>query len=235
MNMHHKKMDLIYEDKEILVVNKPSKLLTIATEKEKNRTLYHMASEYVKKQHPKNKIFIVHRLDKDTSGIVIFAKKELVKKKMQDNWQKNAPLREYLAIIEGTLEKKKGTIINYLKENKTLEVFDTKNPHIGKKAVTKYEVLEENKNKSLIKINIETGRKNQIRVALSSINHPILGDNKYHATKNPYDRLALHASKLVMIHPIKKQELTLLSEIPKEWKRDFKKGIQEYEQINTND
>lgn len=232
--MQQKKMDLIYEDKELLAINKPSKLLTIATNKEKNNTLYRKASDYVKKQNPKNKIFIVHRLDKDTSGIILFAKNEQIKNKLQMTWKNNPPIREYLAIVEGNLTKSRGTIINYLKESKTLEVYDTKNEQFGKKSVTHYEILETKKNISLLKINIETGRKNQIRVALSSINHPILGDKKYKATKNPYGRLTLHASKLCIIHPSTKKEITLLSKIPKEWKKDFSKSIEKYEKENLN-
>ena len=123
MKTMKKKMDIIYEDKEFLVVNKPAKLLTIATEKEKNHTLYHQAREYIKKQNPKNKIFIVHRLDKETSGIVLFVKKENLKEALQKNWNQLAKEREYLAITEGTLTPKKGIITNYLQESKTLYVY----------------------------------------------------------------------------------------------------------------
>ena len=229
-----KKLDIIFENKELLVINKPAKLLTIATEKEKERTLFYEASMYVKKQNPKNKVFIVHRLDKDTSGIVIFAKNEKLKRKLQDNWDQCAIVREYLAVVQGNLENPKGTIINYLKESKTLQVFDTKNPKTGKKAITEYEVLEQRSSDALLKIKIKTGRKNQIRVALSSISHPIIGEKKYQSTKNSYGRLALHASKLLLIHPITRQKYTFISKIPKEWKNDFGKGLGAYEQENTN-
>ena len=225
-----KKLDLIYEDKELLVVNKPTKQLTIATEKEKIHTTYHEASEYMKKQNPKNKIFIVHRLDKDTSGIIIFAKNENLKHALQNNWEDCAKVREYLAIVEGKVKKQSGTIKNYLKENKTLQVFDTKNPKVGKLAITNYQVLETTNTYSLLKINIQTGRKNQIRVALSSIGHSIVGDKKYHSKKNPYGRLALHASKIIMVHPKTKKEYLFQSKIPKEFERDFIKGIQKYKE-----
>ena len=227
-------MDILYEDKEFLVINKPSKFLTIATEKEKNHTLYHEASEYVKKQNPKNKIFILHRLDKDTSGIIVFAKNEKIKQAMQQNWENLVTKREYIAIIEGKLEKKKDTIINYLNSTKTLHVYDTKNQFIGKKSITHYEVLEKNSIGTMITINIDTGRKNQIRVALSSINHPIIGDKKYGSQKNNYGRLALHATKLSWIHPTTKKTYQFIAKIPKEWKKDFKKGIETYEK-ETND
>lgn len=212
-----KKMDLVYEDKELLVVNKPAKILTIATEKEKFRTLYHEASDYLKKKNPKNKVFIVHRLDKDTSGIVIFAKNEQIKEILQKNWDEYAINREYVAIVEGKMPKKSDKIINYLKESKTLEVFVTDDEKNGKKAITNYEVLKEFGPYSLLKINIETGRKNQIRVALANLGHPIIGDKKYHATKNPIGRLGLHASKIVLKNVKAKQEYCFEAKIPKDF------------------
>lgn len=229
-----KKLEIIYEDKELLVINKPAKLLTIATNKEKYHTLYFEANNYIKKQNPKNKIFIVHRLDKDTSGIVIFAKNEKLKHALQNNWEEYAKIREYITIVEGKVQPAKGTIINYLKENKTLQVYDTKNPKIGKKSITNFQTLESNSNYSLLKISIETGRKNQIRVAMNSINHPITGDKKYLSKKNPYGRLALHASKLVLKHPFTKKEYLFISKIPKDWYRDFQKGMEMYEKNNSS-
>jgi len=229
-----KKMDILYEDKELLVINKPAKLLTISTAKEKEHTLYFEASQYIKKQNPKNKIFIVHRLDKDTSGIVIFAKNESIKQKLQQNWNQCAKIREYLAIVEGKVNPNEGEIINYLKESKTLQVYDTQNPKTGKKTITQYQVLEKTNAYSLLKITIQTGKKNQIRVAMASIGHPITGDKKYQAQKNPYGRLALHASKLLMIHPITKKEYLFTSKIPKEWQRDFAKAIIKYETEKNN-
>lgn len=225
----HKKMDIIYEDKEFLVINKPTKLLTISTEKEKVRTLYHEARTYVKKQNPKNKIFIVHRLDKDTSGIVLFVKNEALKLALQNNWEKYAFQREYLAIVEGRVNESHKEIINYLKESKTLQVYDTKDSQSGKKAVTIYDILEASSTYTLLKVRIKTGRKNQIRVALSSVGHPIVGDKKYESKKNPYGRLGLHASYLKIIHPKTKKEYSFYSKVPKEWKRDFKEGVEVYE------
>ncbi len=188
-----KKLDIIFENKEILVVNKPSKLLTISDGKIEN-TLYSMAREYVKKQHKSNKIFIVHRLDKDTSGIVLFAKNEALKKELQSNWNSNA-LREYIAILEGHLETKEGTIKEYLFETKTHQVFASKDKR-GEYAETHYEVINYTSNNTLVKVNIKTGKKNQIRVAFSGLNHPVVGDKKYGSTTNPLHRLGLHASSL---------------------------------------
>ncbi len=187
-----KKLNIIHEDKEILVVEKEPHLLTIATEKRESRTLYNEASTYVKKQYPKNKVFIVHRLDKDTSGLVIFAKSQDKKISLQNNWSNVK--REYLCIVEGKMPSCKDTLKSYLAETKTLEVYSTKNKSIGKLAITEYEVLQTNGKYSLLRINIKTGRRNQIRVQLSDIGNPIVGDKKYGSTSNPLKRLALHAN-----------------------------------------
>lgn len=189
-----KKLKIIYEDKNLLVIEKDPHVLTVSTPKERLRTLYHEASDYVKKQYPKNKIFIVHRLDKETSGLVVFAKSEDIKNKLQNNWDQTK--RGYLAIVEGHLKNKKDTLKSYLIETKTLDVFSTKDPKKGKLAITEYEVLQENKNFSLLKINIKTGRRNQIRVQLSDIKNPIIGDKKYHSKTNPLKRLGLHSNYL---------------------------------------
>lgn len=222
-----KKMDILYEDKELLVINKPSGMLTIATDKEKIRTLYHEAREYVKKQNPKNKIFILHRLDKDTSGIVLFAKNEKLKKELQNNWNEIAYIREYLAIVEGKVEKKKDTIKSYLVEDKTHRVYSSEK---GNLAITHYETLAQNKTYSLLKINIDTGRKNQIRVQLSEIGHPIVGDKKYGSTKNPIGRMGLHASVLEL--NLKNKNYKWVANIPKEFKTMFENEINSLEDVH---
>lgn len=211
-----KKMDIIYEDKELLVINKPPHYLTISTEKETTKTLYHEARTYLKKQNPQNKIFIVHRLDKETSGIVIFAKSNEKKQIIQDNWSNTE--RMYYAIVEGTMPKEKDTLKSYLIETKTLEVHSTKDKRHGKLAITEYEVLKTNKKYSLLRIKIITGRRNQIRVQLSDINHPILGDKKYHSKENPLKRLALHAYYLEIKKPHK---YIFTTPYPKEFKKIF--------------
>lgn len=190
-----KKLDIIYEDKKILVVNKPAKMLTISDGKTDN-TLYSMAREYIKKQHKSNKIFIVHRLDKETSGIVLFAKNEQLKKNLQDNWN-NIAKREYIAILEGNLKKNSGIIKQYLLEGKTHKVYVSKN-NKGEYAETHYNVMNRTKNNTVVKVNIKTGKKNQIRVAFASLGYPIIGDKKYGSKTNLIKRLGLHASKLVI-------------------------------------
>jgi len=226
-----KKMDIIYEDKEFLVINKPTKLLTVGTEKIKDHTLYHEASDYVKKKYPKNKVFIVNRLDKGTSGIVVFAKNEETKRWAQDHWNTVAKTREYLAIVEGKVPKKKDTLKSFLKEDKTLKVYETTDKS-GRLAIIHYEVLKSTKAYSLLKIRIDTGRKNQIRVQLAGIGHPIIGDKKYGSVKNPLGRLGLHASYLELKN--KASSLKLFAKIPREWKNIFEREVTLYEK-NIND
>lgn len=206
------KLKIIYEDNNILVVDKPTKLLTISTKKEKENTLFHMVSDYLKKQN--KKVFIIHRLDYDTSGIIIFAKNQKVQKLYQDNWNNIAKTREYTAVVEG-ITNNKGHIESYLKQSKTLEVYSSKNKD-GLFAITDYEKIDNNKKYSLLKIHISTGRRNQIRCHMSDIKHPILGDTKYNKNKN-YNRLYLHANKLEILNPLTNKIMIFNSNIPKEF------------------
>lgn len=206
------KLDIIYEDKFLLVVNKPAHMLTVQTEKGVSTTLYNKVYEYL---HKKNqKVFIVHRLDKDTSGIVVFAKNEDLKNKLQDNWNELVKVREYYAIVEGSVKEDKQTIKQYLKENKQLKTYVAKD---GKLAITHLEVLKRSKNYSILKVLIDTGRKNQIRVACESIGHSIIGDSKYGSTKNPLRRMCLHATKLVLTNPYTHKDMEFVCNIPKEF------------------
>ena len=205
------KLDIIYEDKYIIVVNKPANLLTISTEKNKDNTLYRKVSDYVKKQHKSNKIFIVHRLDKDTSGIILFAKSEKIKNILQREWDKTT--RYYVALVEGIVTKP-GTIKNWLRETKTLYTYSSNIKNDGKLAITKYKPLKNNTQYTLLDIEILTGRKNQIRVHMKDIGHPIVGDKKYGSTKNPIRRMILHATYLKIKHPITKNEIELKKEYP---------------------
>ncbi len=205
------KLKILYEDKSIIVISKPSNLLTIGTNKEHNNTLYRKVSEYVKKQHKTNKIFIVHRLDKDTSGIIIFAKTEQAKRILQRNWDKFK--RKYIALVEGIVTKE-DTIKNYLAETKSLKTYITNDKKIGKLAITKYKPIKSNKEYTLLNIEILTGRKNQIRVHMENINHPIVGDKKYNSKKNPIRRMCLHATYLEFIHPITNKKIIIEDKYP---------------------
>lgn len=213
-------IEIIYEDKYIIVVNKPSGLLTVSTNKEKVKTLYHLVMEYLKNKNKNSKIFIIHRLDRDTSGIIMFAKNEKVKYLYQDNWNSLVKKRCYFAITDGKMKKSEGTIKSYLTEKNGF-VYST-NEKSGKLSITEYKVLKEKNNLSLLDINIRTGRKNQIRVHMSENKTPILGDIKYGSKSKVINRLALHAYKLELINPITNKLVTFESEIPKEFKMLFK-------------
>lgn len=214
-----KNIDIIYEDKDIIVINKPSGLLTVAIEKEKNKTAYHLVMEYLKKKNKNNRIFIIHRLDKDTSGIIMFAKNERAKHLYQDNWNDIVKKRCYYAVIDGKMENKEGTIKSYLKENGNM-VYSVKD-RSGKLAITEYKVLKERKNISLLDINLKTGRKNQIRVHMKENKTPILGDLKYGEKSKLINRLALHAYKLELINPVTKKLLIFEASMPNEIKTLF--------------
>ncbi len=205
-----KKLNILYEDKYLIIVYKRHGLLTISRDNHNDLNLYDEVKEYEKKKNPRNKIFIVHRLDKDTSGLVLFAKNEKIKYALQNNWDK--VIRKYYAVVEKEVLENK-TLINYLQESKTGEVFVTNNKVMGKKSITKYEVLSKNNKCSLLDIEIKTGRKNQIRVQLAYILHPIIGDKKYGNTKNK--ELLLQAYFLKFNHPVDNKEIIVKTDIEK--------------------
>lgn len=206
-------LDIIYEDNNFIAINKPSGLLSISTDKENTKTAYHLVREYVKSIDKHNKIFILHRIDKDTSGVLVFCKNEKLRDALQDKWNDIVLKRGYYAIIEGKLDKKEDTIINYLKENKIGLVYSTTSDNkYAKKAITTYKVIKEGKDYSLLDIDIKTGRKNQIRVTLSDLNHPIIGDKNYGGKKG--DRLYLHAYELSFKNPIDKKIYKFIANKP---------------------
>ncbi len=210
--------EIIYEDAEIIVINKPAGLLTMANEKERVKTAYHLVYEYVRLQRKNNRIFIVHRLDQDTSGLLIFAKKENIKNLLQDKWNEIMKTRGYVALVEGNLDKKHGRIHSWLKETKTYLVYSSNIKGDGQEAITDYEVIEENDNNSLLQIYLSTGRKNQIRVHMQSIGHSIVGDAKYGAATNPIKRLGLHCNILEFTHPISKKQYSFKTGVPPQFK-----------------
>lgn len=210
--------EIIYEDEHIIVVNKPSGLLTIATQKERDRTLYHIVREYLVNKDKNARVFIVHRLDRDTSGIVVLAKDEKTKNQLQENWNEFVSLREYVAVVHGKLKKKEDRIIQKLSETKTNLVYISKKED-AKEAITNYKVIKENDLYSLVSINIETGRKNQIRVAFQSLGNSIVGDKKYSNIKDDVNRLYLHANRLKMYYPVIKKEILFETSNPSEFKK----------------
>ena len=211
---------IIFEDDHIIVVDKPSGLLTISTDKEKEKTLYHIVREYLVSKDKRNKVFIVHRLDKDTSGVVIFSKDEKTKNLLQNNWNEFVKLREYTLVCHGKLKDDKKRVINYLKETKTKLVYTTSKNN-GIEAITNYEVIKSNDKYSLVKVFLETGRRNQIRVCFSDLGNPILGDKTY-GIKDNLHRLYLHANRLKIYYPYIKKEILFESSIPIEFKKIIK-------------
>lgn len=209
-----KKLNILYEDKYVIVINKPHNLLTVATDKEKDRTLYSYVYDYLKKKNKNNKVFIVHRLDKDTSGIVILAKDEESKFFLQDNWDKFK--RNYVAVVYGKVKKDKDVLKSYLMETKTHITYSVKDKN-GKLAITEYEKVLESNKYTMLSLNLKTGRKNQIRVQLADMGNPIVGDKKYGIKKDPIRRMALVANTLEFIHPKTKEKITIDIDIPNEF------------------
>ena len=208
-----KKLNILYEDKHLIAVYKKSGLPTIKSDNYK----YNLYSEVFDYLHKKNqKVFVVHRLDKDTSGIVVFAKDEKSKNILQENWDYTT--RNYVAIVHGQT-KDKDTIESYIKETKTLYSYSTKDKS-GKYAKTSYKKIKSSKQYSLLKINIETGRKNQIRVHMKDNNTPILGDRKY-GKKDGFRNMMLTANNIIFHHPITKEIINIDIGIPKEYMEVF--------------
>ena len=219
-------LEIVYEDEGLIVINKPAGLLTIATEKIQRETAIFAVNDYLNKKAAaryrqraeyRKRIFVVHRLDRDVSGLVLFAKNEEAKFKLQGNWDQF--VKEYDAVVEGRPEKNSGTITSWLSENKFLKVSSGPQTAESKKAVTHYEVVKPGKEFSLLKIRLETGRKHQIRVHLSDLGHPVAGDKTYGAHSHFHGRVALHASRLEFNHPATGKKLALTSVLPPELKR----------------
>ena len=214
-------LNIVYEDQELIIINKPSGLLTIATDKEKRKTAYAVLSNYVKMEDPENKIFIIHRLDRETSGLLMFAKNEAIKRQIQETWNATIDQRTYIGVVEGEVQQQEGTIVSWLHESKAFIVYSSQNPQHGQKAITHYKKIKGSKTFSLLQINLETGRKHQIRVHMQDIKHPIIGDSKYGSTQSPIRRMGLHAQVLAFKHPGTGKLLRFETEIPKKFLQLF--------------
>ncbi len=205
---------VLFDDQDIIVVNKSSGLLTMSTESEKEKTAYYLLNDYVKKgnSRSRNRVFIVHRLDRDTSGTVVFAKNPDSKNFLQDNWANFS--KTYFAVVQGHLAEKEGVIESYLAENSAYKVYSVKDPEDGKYSKTQYKVIKENAKYSLLEIKLHTGTKNQIRVHFSEIGHPVVGDKAYGTIEKGILRLALHAASLEIIHPYSKKAMKFEAQMP---------------------
>lgn len=210
----YKGLRILFEDPWLIIIEKEAGLLSIATAKEKLQTAYSILSGHVKKENPANKIFVIHRLDRDTSGIMVFAKNQEVQSRLQRAWQDSVMERTYVAVTEGEVQNEKGTIRSFLSENKAFVMYSTSKPGEGDEAITHYKLLKRNTHYSLLEVELETGRKNQIRVHMKEMGHPVIGDKKYGSSVNPIGRTGLHARVLAFIHPITGKEIRYETAVP---------------------
>lgn len=212
---------IIYEDPYIMVVEKKHGLLTISTGKENEVTAYSLLTEHVRSTNPRNTppednhIFIVHRLDRETSGLLLFAKTREVQQALQDGWNDRITERRYVAVVEGETPEREGKIVSWLTENpKSLKMMSSPTDDGGKKAITNYRVIKTNGKYTLVHVDLETGRKNQIRVQFASIGCPVAGDKRYGAATNPIGRLCLHAQTIAFRHPVTGEAMRFDTGIP---------------------
>ena len=213
---------IYFEDASVLVVEKPANLLSIASEAEPEKTAYFQLNEYLRQAHPRSKqrVWIVHRLDRETSGLMVFAKTPEAKEFLQSNWDRFE--KKYEAVAEGRLPRNSGTLKSDLDESNPFKVFIRPASGLTRHAVTHYRVLAETKPLSLVELTLETGRRHQIRVQLASVGCPIIGDEKYGAKNDPAGRLGLHSSFLRFTHPVSGEELRFSSPLPKPLSKLFR-------------
>ena len=198
---HNPLLNILYEDTYIIVVEKKEGLLSVATDRQKERTAQHILNEYVKRQNPRNRVFVVHRLDRETSGVMMYAKDEKTQHTLRDNWHEIVFDRRYVSVVMGDMEKDQGTVESWLTDRK-LYVSSSDYDDGGKFSVTHYNTIKRANGYSLVELNLETGRKNQIRVHMQTLGHPVVGDLRYGCESDPLGRLALHAFKLCFYHPV---------------------------------
>ena len=217
----YKGISILYEDNHLIVIDKHAGVLSVATGHKEKFTAYSLLYDHVKKNNPTGKIFIVHRLDRDTSGVMLFAKSEKVQKLFQNSWNDIIRERVYIAIAEGKVAPPEGEISSYLRENANRVVYSSQEQGDGQWAVTHYETIQSNNDFSLLKMSLRTGRKNQIRVHLMDIGHPIVGDKKYGSKQNPIGRMGLHATVIAFQHPVTGKEMRFETHAPRKFQLLF--------------
>lgn len=208
-------LKIVFEDDSVIVVDKPEGLLTMATDTERSRTAYSMVRRYLNSKRPPEHLFIVHRLDREASGLLVFAKSPEVKQHLQDQFKAHTAGRRYVAVVEGRLNADDFTVRSYLTENAAYRVYSTKNTKAGKLAVTHIHVVKKSAKNTTVEVKLETGRKHQIRVHLAENGHPIIGDKNYGSRTDPIRRLALHGAHLDFRHPITGKIMQFDSPAPK--------------------
>ena len=208
-------LEIIFEDDDILVVEKPAGLLSVATNKMESDTLHSRCLDYIRTKHHSNWCYIVHRLDRETSGIMIFALSKQNKEYLQEQFAERSIYRTYFALVEGKLPREHGTEIEWLLEDKNLRVKKVKpNTKSSKEAITHWEVVKENQSTSLVRIAIDTGRRHQIRMAMKSLGSPVVGDDLHGAKTDPMGRVCLHASSLEFLHPQTDEPVRFETRVP---------------------
>lgn len=213
----HPRLKLLYEDEHVIVVDKGYGLLSVGIPgagKKKIESAYDIVREYLKKKDPRNKVFVVHRLDRDTSGVMMFAKTEEAQETLRHNWNNFVLERLYVALLEGFVKDDQGVIKSRLTENSQYMVYSTPYEEEGRLAVTRYRVAGRGHGLSLVEFTLDTGRKNQIRVHASEMGHPIMGDKKYGAKQSRLHRLCLHAKTLRFAHPVTRKDMYFESPVP---------------------
>ena len=222
VELSHPKLKIIFEDQYLIIVEKKEGLLTVSTGNSDETTAFSILKTHVKKSSPSNRIYVVHRLDRETSGVIMFAKTKEVQMILQENWHRIVTRRIYVALVEGKMEKEQDTITTWLTENeKSLKIHSSDTDNGGQQAITHYRCVKSNENYSLLEIELETGRKNQIRVHMQGINHPIVGDKKYGAGISPIGRLGLHARLLAFYHPITTEVVSFETSVPRNFLNIF--------------
>lgn len=215
VTLRNPRLQLVYEDDDVIVINKGYGLLSVGTQSHrKEESAYSILRDYVKTQDPRNKLYVVHRLDRDTSGLMMFAKSEEAQETLRHNWNNMVLDRLYVALLEGYVKEDSGFVKSRLAENSQFVVYSTENPEEGKLALTRFRVLKRGNGLSLVEFSLDTGRKNQIRVHSSEMGHPISGDRKYGARESRLNRLCLHARTLRFAHPVTRKDMRFELPVP---------------------
>ncbi len=212
-------LKIVYEDAYLIVVEKMQGLLSVSTERQKERTACTILNEYLQRSNKRSRVYVVHRLDRDTSGLMMFAKDEQTQHTLRDHWHQIVYDRRYVAVVAGEMERNAGTVHSWLTD-RVLYVHSSPTDDGGKEAITHYQTIKRANGYSLVELHLETGRKNQIRVHMQDLGHPVVGDGRYGIEDlNPIGRLALHAFKLCFYHPVTGEKMQFETPYPPEFKK----------------
>ncbi len=212
---------IVYDDDDLVVIEKAAGLLSVPTDTGSEKSAHSIIGTHLKRLNHKSRLFIVHRLDRETSGLMMFVKHKEIQRQLRENWQESILMRSYAVVVEGVVAKDKGKIISWLQGTDGLRTYSSQVEGDGQKAISHYKVVRRGEANTLLDVELETGRKNQIRVHMQDLGHPVVGDDKYGAATNPIKRLGLHAQMLKFSHPVSGQAMAFESETPKEFLRLF--------------